>query len=107
LLRAFWLPKLAALCRDAATDSPREDPSDDFLDGDFLDVYVADREFIEQGFADRDDAVAFDLELDAAGVLGHEFAVSAQLRVSNSKPARQGGADLLHHGRFKLALQAL
>lgn len=48
---------------------------DDAFDGDFFDVYVAHREFVQQRVADVNRAVAFDLELDAAMRVLHELAV--------------------------------
>src|SRR5262249_27799936 len=44
--------------------SAREDLSDDILDGDFLDVNVAYRQFIQESFADRDHTVPFDPKPD-------------------------------------------
>jgi hypothetical protein len=55
--------------------SPRKNLSDDVFDRDFLDVDVADGQFVQQRLANRDDAVAFDLELDASGSLLDDFAV--------------------------------
>ena len=57
---------------------PRKDTADDFFDGDFLDVDVADRQFIEERFADGDDPVAFDLEADAPGGLLEDFSILAK-----------------------------
>ena len=55
---------------------PRKNLADDVLDGDFLDVDIGDGQIVEQGFADGDDAVAFDLEGDGAGGLLDDFAVA-------------------------------
>ena len=46
------------LCLLNAHVLPRENLADDVFDGDFLDVDVGDRQFVEQRFADRNDAVA-------------------------------------------------
>src|SRR5260370_5537138 len=56
-----------------------KDLADDVFDGNFLDVDVADRKFVEQGFADGDDAVAFDLKFDRPRVLLKEFTVPRQV----------------------------
>jgi len=48
--------------------SAGKDLADDFFDGHFLDVYIIDRQFVQQLLAGGDDLVALDLELDAVGV---------------------------------------
>ena len=58
--------------------SAGEDAADDFLEGDFLNVNVADGQFVQQGFADRDHAVALELALDAAGVLSGELGLGVE-----------------------------
>ena len=45
---------------------PRKNLPDDVFDGDFFDVNVAHGKFVQQRFADGDDAVALDLELEVA-----------------------------------------
>src|SRR5260221_382044 len=74
------LPGCAAFLRDAATSGlTGEDSADNFFDGDFLNVNVTHGQFIQKRFANRNDAIALDLELDAPGCLLHDFAVFAQM----------------------------
>ena len=70
----LWYQALESVSRSNSTG---EDAANDLFDGDFLDVDIADREFVQQSFADRDDTVAFDLDLNVAGVLGDDFAIPA------------------------------
>ena len=72
-------PLLPKLSHRSYHTSSGEDPANDFFDGDFLYVNVADGQFVQQGFADRNHAVALDLELDAARGLRHDLAIPAQL----------------------------
>src|SRR5204863_6817865 len=59
--------------------SPSKDAPDHFLDRDFLDVYVGDGQFVQQGFANRNDSVALDLKLDSVGGLFDDLAVFAEI----------------------------
>ena len=52
----------------------RKNPANDFLDWHLLNIDVGHRNFIEQSFADGDDAIAFYFQLDAAGALLDDFA---------------------------------
>ena len=56
------------------TQSTRKNLADDVLNRHFLNVNVAHGKLIEQSFAGGNDAVALDLELDAAGRFFHDFA---------------------------------
>src|SRR5947207_6377772 len=48
---------------------PRKNLPDDVFNWHFLNIYVRHRQFVEQGFADRDDALALHFEFNVAGSL--------------------------------------
>src|SRR6476620_6951788 len=68
---------MAVLCRARA--SPRKNAANNLLNRDFLDIDVADGQFVEQGFADGNDAVAFYFELYAAGIFFDDFAIFTEI----------------------------
>ena len=69
---------MAVLCRARA--SPRKNAADDFFDRDFLNVNFAHGQFVEQGLANRNNAVVLDLERDAAGRWNRRLRVGCKLQ---------------------------
>src|SRR5437773_9723384 len=57
---------------------PGKNLADDVFDGHFLNIDVGDRQFVQQRFANGDDAVAFDLQFDRRLAVFDDFAVSLQ-----------------------------
>src|SRR5439155_18014269 len=62
-----------------AVGASGEDAADDFFDGDFLNINVADGKLVQQGFANGDDPVAFYFELNAARGLLDDLAIFGQV----------------------------
>src|SRR6185369_2411807 len=57
-----------------------EDAADDVFDGDFFDVEVLHRQLVEQGFADRDHAVALYFEFYTVRIiLRNDLTIAGQL----------------------------
>src|ERR1035437_7842777 len=79
--------------------SPCENPADDLLDGDFLNIDVGHRQLVQQGFANGNHAVALDLELNAARVVRHDFAVFTQMLTGTIGPTLTLNGDELGVGK--------
>ena len=56
---------------------------DDVFNGDFLDVYVGDGEFVEEGFTGGNDVVALHFKREGGGGLLGDFAVAGEFRGGN------------------------
>src|SRR5262247_2906856 len=61
------------------TTLARKNLADDVFDGNILNIDVVYRQFVQQRFANRDDAVALNLELDQTGALLDHVAVFCQV----------------------------